>query len=587
MPLLSPQFWKKQDASHVTLDQQLLGSLSSKRHISIRQFKYLHRILTRREYRLIQILGIVVLLNFAFLSWKAYGALTVEVPRSGGAYSEGLVGNPNTINPLYLLANDSDRDLVALMYSGLMRYASNRELVPDLAEKVTISENRKEYTAALRQGVVWHDGEQFGADDVLFTIAKIQDPATKSPLFASYKDIIVKKKDEQTVVFTLPKPFAPFLDLLTVSILPAHLWQELSPEQLPLSTLNLKPVGTGPWKFRSLQKDKDGTIRSYTLARNNEYYGSKPYLEKLVFKFYPDMETAVQGLKNRHVQGVSFVPRAAREAFQKESDIRSYLLNLPQYTALFINAAGKKELQSLLVRQALAFALDKHRLVADGLAGEATVIDAPIPKGLLGYHVDVKKYPFDLQQAEKLLDGAGLKKDAAGKRTLSLELVTVDTPEMGRVAEMVKEMWERLGISIALTKEPSGTMKEFVLEPRKYDILLYGAVVGSDPDLYPFWHSSQGAAPGLNLSQFSNAKADALLERGRELGNVEKRAEQYRALQDIIANEAPAIFVSSPLYTMLTKKEIKGIQNEKQIAYPSDRFSDLSEWYIKSKRTRR
>lgn len=585
MPLFSPQFWKRRDASHTTLDQQLIGSLSPKRNISIRQFKYLRRILTRREYRLIQALLLIVIVNLAFLSWKTYGALTVETPRSGGAYSEGLIGSPSAINPLYLLTNDSDRDLAALVYSGLMRYTPNRELEPDLAEKVTLSDDRKEYTAILRQGVVWHDGERFSADDVLFTIAKIQDPAAKSPLYASYNDITVKKKNERTVVFTLSKPFAPFLSLLTVPILPSHLWQELSPEQLQLSALNLKPVGTGPWKFRSLQKDKDGTIRSYTLARNDDFYGAKPYLEKLVFKFYPDMETAVQGLKNRHVQGVSFVPRQSRGALQKTRAFRSYLLHLPQYTALFINAEGKKELQTKSVRQALALALDKRRLVDEGLSGEADVIDAPLQKGLLGYHVDVKKYPFDMARAEALLDSAGLKKDDAGKRSMSIELATVDTPEASSAAELVKEMWESVGISVALTKEPSGTMKELVLEPRKYDILLYGAVVGSDPDLYPFWHSSQGAVPGLNLSQFSNTKADTLLERGRELSDAAKRTEQYRAFQDILAEEVPAIFLYSPRYTMLVKQDIKGIQNDKQISYPADRFGDLSQWYIKSRRT--
>lgn len=568
----------------MTLDAQLVGSLSGKKKLSLRKLKYLHRILSRREYRLVQILGIVVLINAVFLSGKAYHALTVEVPRSGGAYSEGLVGSPSAINPLFLLTNDSDRDLVGLVYSGLMRYTQDRKLVPDLAEGVKISEDQKEYTFTLRQGVTWHDGEPFTAQDVLFTIAKLHDPEIKSTLYASYKDITVKKLDDRTVVFALTKPFAPFLDLATLPILPEHLWRELSIEQFPLSTLNIKPIGTGPWKFRSLQKEKDGTIRSYTLVRNDSFYGEKPHIEKFIFKFYPDMQSAVQGLKNRHVQGVSFVPREFRETLSRERDLSSQSLSLPQYTALFINIERKKELASGSVRSALALALDKERLVSDGMAGEGVVIHAAIPEGLLGYHADVKKYPYDTARAEELLDAAGLKKDEGGKRGLILELVTVDTPERARIAEMIKQMWERVGITVTLTYEPQGTMKERVLQSRKYDILLYGAVVGSDPDMYPFWHSSQVNAPGLNLSKFANKDADALLESARVTADAGKRAELYRKFQDILAREVPAIFLTAPTHTIMMSKKIHGVSDHKRIAYPADRFSDSAKWYMKSKR---
>ncbi|MBI4252687.1 peptide ABC transporter substrate-binding protein [Candidatus Uhrbacteria bacterium] len=584
MSFFSPQFWRNRDTSHVTLDVQLAGSLSGKKNFSLRKLKYLHRILSRREYRLVQVLGIIVLINAVFLSGKAYQALTVEVPRSGGTYSEGLVGSPSAINPLFLLTNDSDRDLVGLVYSGLMHYTPDRKLVPDLAEGVKISDDQKEYTFILREGVTWHDGEPFTAQDVLFTMAKVQDTDIKSTLYASYKDITVKKTDSRTVVFTLQKPFAPFLDLATLPILPEHLWRELSNEQFPLSALNIKPVGTGPWKFRSLQKEKDGTIRSYTLSRNDTFYGEKPHIEKFIFKFYPDMQTAVQGLKNGHVQGVSFVPREFRETLSREGGLYSYSLSLPQYTALFINNEGKKELARAPVRSALALALDKEQLVLEGVAGEGSVIHSAIPEGLLGYHADIKKYPYDIKRAEELLDEAGLKKDEEGKRGLILELATVDTPERARIAEIIKEMWERMGITVALTYEPQGTMKELVLNPRKYDILLYGAVVGSDPDLYPFWHSSQANAPGLNLSKFANKEADALLENARVTADAPKRAELYRTFQDILAREMPAIFLYAPTHSMMMSKKIKGVSDHRRIAYPADRFSDSAKWYITSKR---
>lgn len=568
----------------MTLDQQLIGSVSRKRKFSVAQFKYLHRILTQREYRIVQILGIILIVNLAFLSWKAYQQMTVEVPNVGGTYSEGLVGSPSTINPLFLHTNDSDRDLVALVYSGLMRYTADRTIEPDLAESFELSEDQKTYTFTLRRDVVWHDGEPFRASDVVFTLSRIQDPAVKSPLYASYKDITVKKEDDYRISFTLTKPFAPFLDLATVPILPEHLWGELTADQLPISALNLKPVGTGPWKFRSLQKEKDGTIRSYTLSRNNEYHGGKPFVERLIFKFYPDMQSAVQALKNRHIDGVSFVSREERESLARDPALRVRSLHLPQYAALFVNLNGKKDLQSRDVREALAYAIDKERIVAQGMGGEAEVIQGSIPKGLLGYHADIRTYAYDRGKAEELLDKAGLKKGEDGKRALTIELATVDTPERARIAEMVKEMWEGIGLTVALTYEPQGTIRELVLNPRKYDILLYGAVVGSDPDLYPFWHSSQVNAPGLNLSQYSDTDADKLLEEARTTPDIQKREELYRKFQDILARDLPALFLYTPIYYTVVTKEISGVRDSLRISYPSDRFGDLSSWYRKSRR---
>lgn len=595
MSLLSPQSWRTQGKSHISLDQQLVGSLKDRRLPRFGQLKYLSRILSSREYRILQVLGIILVANLLFLGWKAYVGATDLVPRSGGTYTEGLLGSPTYINPLFLHTNDSDRDLVHLIYSGLMTYTPERAIVTDLAEKFDISKDEKVYTFYLRRNVRWHDGTAFNADDVVFTIAKIQDPRTKSPLYASYKDIVVQKIDPYAVRFTLQKPFAPFLDLMTLPLIPAHLWQDSEPEQLVLSPLNLKPVGTGAWKFKSLQKDQDGTIRSYTVVRNDAYYGEKPFIEKMIFKFYPDAESVIQGLKNRHVQGVSFLTRDVRAEVAKDTDLRYYNLVLPQYTALFFNPVRNTDLQSQDVRQALAYAIDKNRIIKEAVGGEALGIDAPLLEGFIGYHKDIQKYQFDLAKAQDMLAGAGWNKDADGKltqikkrtkekRTLSIEIVSGDTPESARAAQLVKEMWEKLGITVTLTLESSATIKGTMIDPRKYDVLLYGALIGSDPDLYPYWHSSQINAPGLNLALFSDKDADKLLEEGRQTADPKARTDYYQRFQDILAKEVPAIFLYTPLYTSIMTSTVHGVMDNKHIVYPADRFSDVGRWFIKTQR---
>lgn len=602
-------FWSQQRRKniHSALDKQLVGTISGFRLPRLKQLKYLRRIISSREYRIIQILSCALIVNLVFLGWKLYEAQTKVLPKDGGKYTEALIGTPQTINPLFLQNNDVDRDIVSLVYSGLSRYDDQRHVVGDLAEKFEIGKDEKTYTFFLRRDAKWHDGKPLTTDDILFTFSRIQDPAAKSSLYYSFRDVRIEKIDDATIRFILPKPFAPFLDLTTVQILPEHLWNEIAPENLERAALNLKPVGSGQWKFKSFQKDRDGTIRSYTLVRNDEYFGLKPHLNKLVFKFYPDGDSAIQALKNRNVEGVSFLPRELRDRLKQDRDLRYYIFNLPQYTAIFFNQLNNPELSSKAVRQALAYAINKDRIVKEVLSGEGVSIHAPIIKGFLGYNEHVKQYPYDLQKSSNLLQVAGWKKntegfwvkslkktsqkkdnakegDVAQEKILEINLITINDREHRGAAEIIKEGWGELGISVDIQFVDPSRIKEDIIDSREYQALLYGEMIGSDPDLYPFWHSSQARAPGLNLAIFSSKEADTFLEEGRQITDEKKRAEHYKRFQDILAEEVPAIFLYDPSYNYVVHKKVKGIQDGKEIVHPSDRFIDIAAWHVKTKR---
>lgn len=597
----SPGWWKRGNNQHERLDHKLLSSLSGSRIPSLRQIKYLPRVLSKAEYLAVKILLAVIFLNVSFLGVRVYSSVTDVVPKNGGRYIEGLVGAPYYVNPVLLQSNDSDRDLSRLIYSGLSRYDNERKIVPDLAERIDISKDEKQYTFTLRPGIQWHDGKPLTATDVLFTIEKIKDPAIKSPLFMSFKDVEIQKVDDRTIRFTLPKPFAPFLDLTTVGIVPQHIWGSIAPESFNLTSYNLKAVGSGAWKFKTIQKDRDGTIRSYTISRNDRYYGQKSYLDEIMFKFYPDIDSAVQALKNRNVDGISFLPHALRDRLVQDRDLGYYVFHLPQYTALFINQLSNPDLKSQAVRQALAYSIDKEKIVKEALYGEGRVVDAPILEGFVGYDPSLKKYAFDLKKAEKLLTSAGWKKDEQGmwtkteqskkkgekskKRVLRVTLTTVNQEENVRVAELLKTAWTQAGFTTEVSLVDQSRIKQDTIDPRGYEIFLYGEIIGSDPDLYPFWHSSQAHAPGLNLSVFSDPKADTLLEEGRAISDNAKRAATYSKFQQILVDKVPAVFLYNPTYNYVVSKKVKGIGDGKQIVYPSDRFLDSHNWHIKTTRT--
>ena len=556
---------------------------------------------------------------------------TDVVPAVGGKYAETIVGQPTYINPLYAAANDADRDITQLVFSGLLKY-NGQEYEPDLAEKYTIGEDQKTYTIHLKENIEWHDGEALTINDVLFTVAAIQNPNYKSPLQATLAGVKLQQVDDRTVQFQLEEPFAPFLTALTFGILPEHIWKDIDPSSASLAQINLSnPIGSGPYQFKSLAKDSKGSVKQYTIERNQHYYTTPAYLEEITFKFYPDFPSAVAALESNKVDGMSFLPQNLLETLNGKKDITFHQLALPQTTALFFNQNQNKALQDKRVRQAFAHAIDKQQL-SDAIKTPIKVIEAPILEGYIGYHEEVKTYESNIDTANALLEQAGWKQTSEeefknllrqeqeselqaledsleggtdnisidseieipedsllsfyrkkGDDILAITITTVNQPEMIAVSDHIKNSLRAIGVLARIEVVPSTEIASEVITPRAYEILLYGEILGADPDPYPFWHSSQTQGTGLNLSLFSNTKADTLIEDARESIDPEVRATKYRQFQDILAAEIPAIFLYSPTYTYPLPSAIQGF-NLSRISTPSDRFAQIDQWYVKTAR---
>ena len=189
------------------------------------------------------ILIIVMTISTGSLLFKINDLYLVEIPTRGSTLSEGVIGAPKLINPL-IATTSTDKDLVALIYSGLLRATPNGTLKVDLAKVYKISDDGKEYTVQLKDNLLWHDGEPLTADDILFTIAKTQDPNINSPERANWDGVIAEKVDSLTIKLTLEKPHAPFIQNLTLGILPKHLWEDVPAAHFILSPLNQTPIGS-------------------------------------------------------------------------------------------------------------------------------------------------------------------------------------------------------------------------------------------------------------------------------------------------------------------------------------------------------
>lgn len=581
------KFYRK-SKDYKLFDKKLIFSLSGKTIPGWSQLKLVGRFLSPKERLAISIFSLIVLVSASYLLESYYLKHRVYNPAYGGTYIEGLIGAPRFINPLYGSTSDVDMDISKLLFSGLVKNDPEKGFVNDLAYSYEISDDQKIYTFKLKENLKWHDGEGLTADDVIFTVKAIQNADYASPLARGFNNVEVEKIDDLTIKFVLKEPFTAFLNVLTAGIIPEHIWMDVAPFAAKLSEFNLRPIGSGPYKFKSFIREKGGTIRSYSLEVSENYFDKKPYIENIIFRFYPNLEEGVNALNGNEVDGLSFFSKSYEEKGGRKKDIKYYTLNLPQYTAIFFNLQRTELLKDKALRQALAYAINKEKILTEILGNEGFVASGPVPRGFIGYNAEIKKYNFSAQTAEESLDKLGWKVDATstmrkkGDAFLEITLAAPDIKEYINVAELVKENWEAVGVKTNLQIEPASQIVQTIIKPRAYDILIYGEIISAGMDLYPFWHSSQADDPGLNLSGLKNREADGYLEKARAGRNKEDKEKNLISFQNILAEDVPAIFLYHPIYTYPVAEIVQGI-NIQRINTPSDRFSDISNWYIKER----
>lgn len=525
------------------------------------------------------------------------------VPKGGGKYSEALIGQPRFINPLLAPFNDVDRDISQLIFSGLMKY-NNGKIIPDLAENYEVKENGRIYEISLKRGVRWHDGIELNADDVIFTIKILQDPEYTSPLRINWQGVKVEKIDDFKIRFELKNSYAPFLENLTLGIIPKHLWEGIHPKNFSLADFNIKgPIGTGPYKFKSFKKNELGFIKSYTLESNPDFYNGGPYIKEITFLFFFDTEEAILAFNKNLVDGLSFLSPITLEKFEKKPN--SYPFLLPRYFSIFLNRSHSEVISEKNVRQALAFGTNIKEIIQKVWSGQAKIISSPILPEIFGFKEPSKKYDFDENLAKEILEKSGFKDvdgdgwrekiiektKQIGKKTikeeekipLEITLTMPDTQETELVGTMIKEQWKKIGVKLNLEILGSYEIQQDKIKPREFDAVLFGEILGMIPDPFSFWHSSQKKDPGLNLSLFGNRDADKLLEEARQNLDADTRIKKYEEFQELVLEDCPAVFLYSPPFIYIVDKKIKGIA-EKTIADPSKRFVGAENWYIKTKR---
>ncbi len=557
-----------------------LSSQKIKNLPSLRQLKYLKRLLGQKERKIILILFWLSLIALFGLLLSLYFKNSEIKPAYGGTYSEGLIGQPKFINPL-LANNDIDLAISNLIFSSLFKYNENSELQPDLANTLPSEINENNRTICLKPNLLWHDKKKLTTADLVFTLELIQKMGSKSSFFEKLKNAQFSIIDENCFSFQNVEPSD-----LCFGILPQHIWQTLDPLKINQSLYNLKPIGSGPFQFVSLENDNKDGIKSFKLKQNKNYYNQVPYIEQIIFKFYQDFGQATQSLKKKNIDGLGHIPQNFKGEVVGLKKIKYYAIGLPYYTAAFFNLDDSL-LKDKNIRQALALLTPKEEILNTILDQDGIIMDGPLLPTSELVNPNIKKYEYNPQLAQEILENAGWEDNANGflqknGDILELSLTTVEETDFSKIAISLQQSWQKANIKIKLISIPAEQIQE-VVKTRNFQIFLYGILPKTDFNPYFFWHSSQKIFPGLNLTGFNNRRIDELLEKAYYLNDTDVQKKYYDEFQEIIAANVPAIFLYNTTYGYFINEKIKGI-NISQIDHPKDRFQDIENWYIKTKR---
>lgn len=518
------------------------------------------------------------------MAYNINNIFLTSVPAKGGELREGVVGLPRTISPV-LAVTEVDKDLTSLIYSGLMRY-KHGELVPDLAESYSISEDGLVYTFKLKKDLHFQDGVELTSEDVAFTIQKIQDPSLKSIRRADWADVTVKVISSNEISFTLKKPYSPFLSNTTVGIIPKHIWSNVSNDQFIFSQFNIEPIGAGPYKLQSIERDSGGIPTVYELNTWNKYHGQEPYITEIYFLFFSNEEKALDALDSGTIDSLSAISPGPAAKLSTDT-AQPYTIKstvLPRIFGVFFNQNRNALLADKNIRQALDMAINRQQIIDSVLSGYGSPIYSPI----LSNHGT-----YDPAKAMQILEKNNWKKDANGvyvkksgknsTTTLAFELYTSDSTDLKSAAEIIKEQLEKFGVLVTIKTFPSNDLYQNVIRTREYDALLFGEQLGKDRDLYAFWHSSQRNSPGLNVSVYANSKADKILEEIRTISSSTIRQIKYTELDQIIRADMPAIFLYSPEFIYAIPRSLKGFEIN-SMSNPTDRWNDIDNWYLETEK---
>jgi peptide/nickel transport system substrate-binding protein len=526
-------------------------------------------------------------------------------------YVEGVLGSPTSVSPL-TARTQADRDLVALVFAGLVRNGPDGTVVPDLAERWSVDAKGKTWTVDLRADALWQDGEPVTSDDVVFTIRTLQDPQYSGPSASSWNDVEVMAHGPHRVTFTLSTPLGGFLQALTQPIAPAHLLADVPVADLPVDPFGQSPIGAGPFSLLELTDTSAtlvpvGTIPApgsdasaspsaaatdslTTPAPTPRPSRPQPYLAGIEFRYFGDADELAASFRSGELDAASGLPPEVAADLGTSGGAR--LLRYPGSTlsAVLLNLRpGHPEFATPAIRTAYLAAIDRDKLIKSAFSGLAVAASDPIPPSSPMFDAKADPtVPYARTEAGKALRAAGWTRDDKGwhlsksKAAIKLEVIS-PTEAVNRglylTAESVVKDWKTLGLVATHVALRPGEYAGERLSTGTFQVAVADLRIGLDPDLYPLLASSQTLTGGSNVIGLQDPTLDPLLEKARAPGAMAARTAAYSALQTQLAKGRYLLPLAFPDEVIVVRDTVEG-PVARQVTDGSDRFWDVLTWRL-------
>lgn len=569
--------------------RQQVGDITveANRHLDRHLFKRINKI--QHSWRFISAwiaFTLLIGLGLAYQIRSVDKFYLFDKPVAGGEFVEGIQGSFSNANPIYAVSS-VDTSVSRLIFSGLVKYDNQGKIVGDLAEKWTIDEKATTYTFIIRNNAFWHDGKEVVADDVVYTIQAIQNPDTLSPYNLNWQGVTVKALDKKTVQIVIPGPLTSFIYSLTQGVVPKHVLESTPFAQLRSSEFNNRdPIGSGPfsWVGFSVLSNSDDALRQRIILQNySGYHLGEPKLDRYTIEVFGDDSGAIDALKSRRINGATLTTSPEN---LPDSVIQN---NIPTLNAVYVFFHTQKvPFNDKKVRNASAQIMDTKRILAQ-LSYTPTGVNGPLLRNSSAYDKTRVQKTTDIAKAIELLDQAGWVKPPASfvrqkdSKPLEFTLLTEDKPEYVKLVDVLQRQFADVGIKMNVSIKSGKEFQRSLLN-HEYEALLYGISIGSDPDVYAYWHSSQATPDRFNFSEYKSSVADSALEGGRSRPDGELRNTKYVPFLDAWRDDSPAVGLYQPRLLFTLNDKLYNFEPF-ALAQTSDRYANVHNWMIKTSKS--
>jgi len=518
------------------------------------------------------------------LGWAA------AAPRKGGQVIVGLSQEPTVFNPLKAHI-EVDRGVHMCIFDALWRMNARGQFIANLATQVPtvenggISKDGLQYTIQTRRGATWHDGTPFTSADVAFTYQVIMNPKFNAASRAGYDGIAsIETPDPYTVKLTLSKPYAPMIALWgDTYIVPKHVLSTAT--DLNNSTFDTKPIGTGPFKFVERQAGDH-----ITLAANTKYHGVGPYLDRLIFKYIPDLTVMFTRFQTGDIDvtGLQGITVDHYDEAKRLSGVKLYHdpTNFVEY--IWFNLA-RPQFQEKAVREALYLGMDKQSYVQRIYYGVPPSAESYLAPSSWAFNPNLPKHQYNPEKAKTRLEEAGWKVGAGGireKNGVKLSF-TNSTTAGNKVREQaqafLQQTWRAIGVDMQIKDMPAAVVWGDYFFKSQFDSVTVGwniwGEAGGDPNVLSWFGSGYipvKSGQGSNTTQYSNPKLDQLAEQGVSIVSQEKRKPIYQQIQAILREDLPVL----PIFYYVNIEGTKGtLQNYQENANVVSDMWNANTWW--------